>query len=136
MNIYLDVDGVLLDRIGCAAPNLEEFLRQNVTGNTYWLTTRAKGDPTQLTVLFQPLVAPDIFELIKTIKPTTWHTSKTEAIDFTQPFIWYDDNPLVFELDDLKRHGVEPSLIRIGHNATGVPILPLRQTASASTPQL
>lgn len=134
MNIYLDVDGVLLDRFGNAAPHLEDFLRQNITPNTYWLATRAKGDSQHLVTLFQPLVGPDVLELIKTIKPTTWLTSKTEAIDYSQPFVWYDDNPLQFELDDLKQHGVEASLVRIGQTADGVPILPIRPAPAPADP--
>lgn len=29
---------------------------------------------------------------MKNILPTNWDTLKTEAIDFSQPFLWFDDD--------------------------------------------
>jgi hypothetical protein len=36
---------------------------------------------------------------------------KTEVIDFTQPFLWFDDMPTNGEVETLKKHGLEDSLV-------------------------
>ncbi len=126
MNVYLDVDGVLVDRAGNLAPNAELFLSKVVDeGNTYWLTTRCHGDCDPVVTYMQRLVSPEIFALIKKVKPTTWSTYKTEAIDFSQPFIWYDDNPLMPEVEELRTKGALKNLVRIAKNEYGTPLLPV-----------
>lgn len=126
MNVYLDVDGVLVDRAGNLAPNAELFLSKVVNdSNTYWLTTRCHGDAAPVLSYMERLVSPETLELIKKIKPTTWSTYKTEAIDFSQPFIWYDDNPLMSEVDELKTKDALKNLVRIAKNECGIPLLPV-----------
>lgn len=126
MNVYLDVDGVLVDRAGNLAPNAELFLSKVVEDdNTYWLTTRCHGDAGPVLSYMEHLVSPEIFELLKKIKPTTWSTYKTEAIDFTRPFVWYDDNPLASEIDQLRSKDCLKSLVRVSKNEYGTPLLPV-----------
>lgn len=48
MNIYLDIDGVLLANDWNAANHANEFLRlvlEKYPDTTYWLTTHCQGDP-------------------------------------------------------------------------------------------
>ena len=95
MNIYLDIDGVLLINEKFAAPYAEEFLKrvlEKYPDSTYWLTThRWKGiDRTQ--EVLAPAFSPETLELIKAIKPTEWGESKTDAINITKPFLWFDDD--------------------------------------------
>lgn len=93
MNIYLDVDGVLLDD-GKPAGFVSSFLRQileSYPDTTYWLTTRCSGDASEVLRQIQNLFDKDTQKLLEKIKPTSWPIVKTQAIDFTQPFLWYDD---------------------------------------------
>jgi hypothetical protein len=44
MNIYLDIDGVLLDKHGIMADHLEEFLEFMIENHeVFWLTTHCHG---------------------------------------------------------------------------------------------
>jgi hypothetical protein len=109
MNIYLDVDGVLLINEKFAAPYAEEFLKrvlEKYPDSTYWLTThRWKGiDRTQ--EVLTPAFSTETLELIKAIKPTEWGDLKTDAIDFTEPFLWFDDDLFPEEEAMLEAHGV------------------------------
>lgn len=108
-NIYLDVDGVLVVRGRQAARHADEFLRKVLTDypeTTYWLTSMCNGD-TDLTVTYiGHLFEPDVAELMKRIKPTSWQTTKTSAIDFSKPFLWFDDNLFAADEAVLLEHGV------------------------------
>jgi hypothetical protein len=45
-------------------------------------------------------------ELLTSIKPTSWATSKLEGIDLRSPFIWIDDQPLQVEIEELQECGL------------------------------
>ena len=112
MNIYLDVDGVLLNHDGTLANHADEFLAAMVHSGhpVHWLTTRCRdGDASGVVAVIGRLVQPSTAELLTAIKPTSWATSKLEAIDLRSPFIWFDDQPLQFEIEELR----ELSLIHI-----------------------
>lgn len=80
---------------------------------TYWLTTHCKGDASYtISHLSQWLEKPTL-ELAKKIKPTNWITSKTEAIDWDTPFLWFDDYLFDFEKKDLIKHKVLDSWIEV-----------------------
>jgi hypothetical protein len=94
-NIYLDVDGVLLANEKNAAEYASEFIEYVITrypDSTYWLTTRCRGDATEVLFQLKPLFSEKIYKLLEQIKPTNWDKAKTEAIDFTKPFLWFDDD--------------------------------------------
>lgn len=93
MNIYLDVDGVLLDK-GKPAGFVDSFLSyvlETYPDTTYWLTTRCNGDAEDVLRQIQSLFSSDTQKLLEQIKPTAWPIVKTQGIDFTQPFLWFDD---------------------------------------------
>ena len=50
---------------------------------------------------------------MKKIKPTTWDMAKTRAIDFSKPFLWFDDDMFYEEKQTLLEHGVFDNLIRV-----------------------
>lgn len=114
MNIYLDIDGVLLANDQHAANNVHEFLGY-VTDNypIYWLTTHCKGDAEYTVRHLSRILSPDTISLLKDIKPTNWNMAKTEAIDFSKPFLWFDDYLFDFERADLLRHNVIDSWIEV-----------------------
>jgi len=116
MNIYLDIDGVLLANEKHLALHAEEFLNHILKyypDTTYWLTTHCQGDtaiPMQrIGHLFKATTA----ELMQKIHSTRWHIAKTEAIDFTQPFLWFDDDLFPEERIALLKHGVLDSWIEV-----------------------
>jgi hypothetical protein len=93
MNIYLDIDGVLLTKEGKPAEGVTNFL-EFMTRNhqVYWLTTHCRhGDATDLLTHLQRKLPAEAYSLIQAIKPTTWDVLKTDGIDFSQDFLWFDD---------------------------------------------
>lgn len=102
MNIYLDIDGVILASDKQEARHVKEFLKY-VTENypTYWLTTHCKGDANYTLSHLSRILDTETIEICKDIRPTNWETSKTEAIDFSQSFLWFDDTLFDFEKDEL-----------------------------------
>lgn len=115
-NIYFDVDGVLLTKEGQLSVGADDFLRSFIddANNTcYWLTTRCKGDPQPVLNTLQPLLDHESAQLIESVKATDWRTLKTEAIDFDEPFIWFDDSPFQAEIKELSKNRAEKSLALI-----------------------
>lgn len=116
MNIYLDVDGVLLKHDGTLASYADEFLTQLIRSGhpVHWLTTRCRdGDAAPVVEVLSRLVQPSTAELLPSIRPTSWATSKLEAIDLATPFIWFDDQPLQFEIDELEECGLLDRWVKV-----------------------
>lgn len=116
MNIYLDIDGVLLANDLNPAKHSSKFLRFIITNypdNTYWLTTHCQGDASVPIKHIGHLFKPEIVELMHRIKPTKWDLAKTRAIDFTQPFLWFDDDLFFEEKQDLLKHNVLDNWIEV-----------------------
>ena len=116
MNIYLDIDGVLLANDLNPANGAAEFLECILTkypDSTYWLTTHCQGDATVPVRHIGHLFDEKTVELLKKIKPTTWDMSKTRAIDFTQPFLWFDDDLFVDERRELIEHDALDNWIEV-----------------------
>lgn len=114
MNIYLDIDGVLLTKSGNQAKNVKEFLEYVLKNHqVYWLTTHCKGDAVFTIRFMERFFDEKTIELMKNILPTSWDTLKTEAIDFSKPFLWFDDNVFNAEKEVLKQHNCLKSQIEI-----------------------
>jgi hypothetical protein len=116
MNIYLDVDGVLLNHDGTLANHADEFLAAMVHSGhpVHWLTTRCRdGDSSTVVAVLGRLVQPSTVELLTLIKPTSWATSKLEAIELRSPFIWFDDQPLQFEIEELQECGLLDGWVKV-----------------------
>ena len=116
MNIYLDVDGVLLNHDGTLANHADEFLAAMVHSGhpVHWLTTRCRdGDASSVVDVLSRLVQPSTAELLSSIRPTSWATSKLEAIDLRSPFIWFDDQPLQFEIEELRECGLLDRWVKV-----------------------
>lgn len=96
MDIYLDIDGVLLQKDGRPANGLDEFLDFTVSHfECYWLTTHCKGTNASALHYLRGRVSDKSFSEIGLIHATDWQTYKTEAINFNKDFLWLDD--LIFE---------------------------------------
>lgn len=102
MDIYLDIDGVLLTKYKQPANHVKEFL-EYVTEkySTYWLTTHCKGDAEYTINQISQYFDDQVLAVMKKIKPTNWNLSKTEAIDFSRSFLWFDDYIFDFEKVEL-----------------------------------
>jgi hypothetical protein len=118
MNVYLDIDGVLLANDLNAAEHVYEFLKVATQNPTFWLTTHCKGDAMTAVKRLGTVFTPAMMELIKDIKPTNWDTAKTDGIDFSQPFLWFDDDLFEDERKVLESHGVLENWIEVdlAHN--------------------
>ena len=92
--IYLDIYGVLR---GVAAPEADriEFLRyllDNFTGKVYWLTSFCRGGTNRVREALNGTLPEDLVkEAAAKILPTDWQRTKTEALDFSANFVWFDD---------------------------------------------
>ena len=115
MNLYLDIDGVLLDTKHQKVPDGgKEFIEFAVSNfSCHWLTTHCQGDSRRAIDYLSNYYSSRTIELLKTIQPTKWNTLKTEAIDFTQPFVWLDDYVFQSEMDILHENRTEDSLILV-----------------------
>lgn len=99
--LYLDIDGVLLTAKETRAADFVLPFIDYITNNfdCYWLTTHCKGDTAPALFHLSNYLNKETIQKLKIIKPTTWVTLKTEAIDFSSDFYWIDDNPLRVEIN-------------------------------------
>ncbi len=116
MNIYLDIDGVLLANNLNPANHAPDFLKYVLTtypDTTYWLTTHCQGDAAIPIEHIGHLFNAEIVELMKKIKPTNWDLAKTRAINFAKPFLWFDDDLFYEEKQTLLNHGALDNWIEV-----------------------
>lgn len=121
MNIYLDIDGTMIheDRWGNenqAAAGLADFLIALRPHTTYWLTTHCRdGNPERARMIMKRHVPTELHGEIDRIKPTIWDAMKTEGIDWSSDFMWFDDNISDLEWEKIKQgsenqHAIEVNL--------------------------
>lgn len=120
MKAYLDIDGVILANDQQKANYSDEFIKYLVENyDVYWLTTHCKGDASfAVELLSRRGFSPETLEYIKKIKPTNWNTWKTDAIDFSEDFLWFDDQVFNEEIRVLRENGKYSSWLQINlsHN--------------------
>lgn len=98
MNIYLDIDGTMIhedrwDMENPAAAGLVEFIISLRPHTPYWLTTHCRdGNPERAREIMKRYLPPELHADIDRIKPTVWDVMKTEGIDWSQDFIWFDND--------------------------------------------
>lgn len=116
MDIYLDIDGVLLINEKFAAPYTDELLQKVLAkypDSTYWLTTHNWKGENRAKEVLAPHLKPETVALLDRIKPTIWNEMKTEGIDFSRKFLWIDDDLWEDELKDLEEHDATDNFILI-----------------------
>lgn len=93
-DVYLDIDGVLLANDLNPALHVHDFLVKvkEKANEVYWLTTHCKGDASTAYKRLEIVLEPRTMELLQDVKATDWDAAKTDGIDFTKPFIWFDDD--------------------------------------------
>lgn len=101
MNLYLDVDGVILGEGGRPAQHLDEFLDFVLPRfNCFWLTTHQTGVFDYLRQHLDPAT----MQRVQGIQPTTFCTLKAEVL--AGDFYWLDDAPLACEIEWLQQRGL------------------------------
>lgn len=92
--IYLDIDGVLLANEEYLAEGAAEFIKFAADNfDVYWLTTHCMdGNPDHAIEYLNRASDEDLRPWLKKFKPTVWSLAKTDAIDMSKSFIWYDDD--------------------------------------------
>lgn len=107
MNIYVDIDGVLLANEDYLSEGAAEFIKYIADNySVYWLTTHCmQGDATHAVQYLNRASEEDLTPWLNKFEPTTWSLKKTDAIDFSQPFIWYDDDCFSGERKALEERG-------------------------------
>lgn len=114
MNIYLDIDGVLLANDVNPANHADKFIAYVVTCYpTYWLTTHCRQKVNNTIPLLSRIFSEETMKYVRQIKPTEWDINKTEGIDFTLPFLWFDDDLFEEEKQALVRHNALDNWIEI-----------------------
>ena len=113
-NIYLDIDGVILANDANPAKYADEFIKHIVTNHSvFWLTTHCRQKENYTIPLLSRFFSKDSMKYIKQIKPTVWDLNKTEAIDFSTPFLWFDDDLYESEKQELIKHNVLDNWIEV-----------------------
>lgn len=113
-NVYLDIDGVLLANELNPANFSNEFIEYVVTKYpTFWLTTHCRQKENYTISLLSRFFSGKTLEYLKQIKPTEWNVLKTDAIDFSKPFLWFDDDLYDGEKKILIKHNVLDNWIEV-----------------------
>lgn len=117
MNIYLDIDGTMIHENLAepkAANGLEAFIIALRPYDTYWLTTHCRdGNPERPRDIMKRFLPPELHGDIDRIKPTVWDVMKTEGIDWSQDFIWFDDTITETEWKRFETAGSNQQVIEI-----------------------
>ena len=104
MNLYFDIDGVILTKnkqIPIGASELLEFATQHFT--CFWLTTHCRAGANRAVEYLSEYYQPHDLEKVTKILPTNWHNSKTEGLDWHADFLWLDDFAFEFEKAELMK---------------------------------
>mgnify|MGYP001791902004 CR=1 FL=1 len=110
MNLYLDIDGVLV-KDGKPANGLREFLEfATEHHNCYWLTTHCRSGGNRVNEHLKNFLSSEILNLTRKIQPRDWITFKTEAIDFKKSFLWLDYCIFDYEKDVLLKNSAMSNL--------------------------
>lgn len=105
IKVYLDIDGVLLANELHPALHAKEFILYVVENyDVYWLTTHCQGDTRHTLNHLSGLFDDETLRALEEVKPTKWGIAKTEAIDFSSPFLWFDDDLYPEEKEALLEH--------------------------------
>ena len=116
MNIYLDIDGVILANETHTAIGADELLQRVLTeypDSTYWLTTHSWRGENNTKEVLAPYLKSETVLLLDKIKHAKWDEIKTDGIDFSQKFLWLDDDLWPEELEVLEKHNVTDNFILI-----------------------
>ena len=112
MKIYFDIDGVLVGRGWKPALYATEFLRAATEKHDcYWATTHCKGDAGPALAYLKGILPSEAYSCCERIKTTNWTYNKTQALDMTSDFLWFEDAPMDIEKEVLSKQDKAKCLI-------------------------
>ncbi len=113
--LYLDIDGVLLANEANLSIGAADFIKYAADNfEVYWLTTHCTDGTTDHAIEYlQRGTNENLRPWLEKFKPVTWNLKKTEAIDFSKPFLWFDDDCFSGEKQDLHEHDAFNSWIEV-----------------------
>ena len=79
--------------------------------STYWLTTLNWRGENRTKEVLAPHLKPETVPLLDKIKPSVWNEMKTDGINFSEKFIWLDDDLWQDELKVLEQHNATDNFI-------------------------
>ena len=136
MNIYLDIDGTLIHENLAepkAADGLVEFITALRPHTTYWLTTHCRdGNPDRPREIMKRFLPPELHADIDRIKPTVWDVMKTEGIDWSEDFIWFDNDISAFEWEQIEKGSEGQQAIEVNLHTNPVQLLEIVRDVLAS----
>ena len=113
-SVYLDIDGTILTKDGVPAHGATELIQYCVENfDTYWLTTHCKGDAEVTLKHVKRYFPEESHQYLKKIQATNWGAMKTDALNFSEDFIWFDDYLMQVELQVLEDNNAESKHIMI-----------------------
>ena len=114
-NIYLDIDGVILANEENLSIGAEEFIKYAVENfDVYWLTTHCtESNATHAINYVMRAGSESLRPHLEKLIPTSWSDNKTEAIDFSKPFLWFDDDCYLAEKRDLEANNAFNSWVEV-----------------------
>lgn len=114
-SLYLDIDGVILANEANLAIGASEFLKYATDNfDVYWLTTHCMDNESAHAIEYvQRATDENLRPYLEKLKPTKWSLMKTEAINFSKPFLWFDDDCYSGERKVLNEHNVFNSWIEV-----------------------
>lgn len=113
-DIYLDIDGVLLANDANPAKHADVFIKHVVTNfPTYWLTTHCRQKENYTVELMSRFFSEETMKYVRQIKPTEWDINKTEGINFSNPFLWFDDDLYEGEKRELVKRNMLDNWIEV-----------------------
>ena len=98
MNVYLDIDGVLLtkqQKVPEGAESLVKYLTKH--HNCFWLTTHCRTGTNKAVAYLSEFYSKELIACFEKVVATNWSDLKTEGIDFTKDFVWLEDYPFESE---------------------------------------
>lgn len=113
MNIYLDINQVLLNSKNTLALHCDKFLGTIIKYPTFWLTADYGGKVDTALSHLLPLLNHEQRNLITMIDRVPWDLARTEAIDFSEPFLWFTRTVDEFERSDLEVQKCVKNLVLI-----------------------
>ena len=106
--------GRLREILACTALNSSSDIRCGcLPGSTYWLTTHNWKGENRAKEILAPHLDPETVILLDKVKPSEWNELKTDAIDFEQDFLWFDDDLWPNELNVLEKHEAVQNFIMV-----------------------
>ena len=116
MDIYLDIYGTLIANASPKADReaLLSYILDYFAGHIYWLTSYSEQRVPE--VLAREYDGELLDRLTSEVQYRQSSIYKSDSIDFSQPFIWLDDNQSEADYYALKSHNALDSFIQMNPN--------------------